>query len=62
MVGERPTTDNELINFEQTLMGFLNTIDNDSVAQLPAARFPGRIVIVDSEEQVEAACSDLQRS
>lgn len=43
-------------------MGFLNTIDNDSVAQLPAARFPGRIVIVDSEEQVEAACSDLQRS
>lgn len=43
-------------------MGFLNTIDNDSVAQLPAARFPGRIVIVDSEEQVEAACVDLQRS
>ncbi len=43
-------------------MGFLNTIDNDSVAQLPAARFPGRIVIVDSEELVEAACVDLQRS
>lgn len=43
-------------------MAFLSTIDNDSVASLPAARFPGRIVIVDSEEQIEAACLDLQRS
>lgn len=43
-------------------MGFLRTIDNDSVAQLPAARFPGRIVIVDSDAKVEAACCDLQRS
>ena len=43
-------------------MAFLSTIDNDSVASLPAARFTGRIVIVDSEEQIEAACLDLQRS
>jgi ribonuclease D len=27
---------------------------------LPAASFPGRIVVVDSEEMVDAACDDLQ--
>ncbi|MBO5890914.1 MAG: 3'-5' exonuclease domain-containing protein 2 [Alistipes sp.] len=42
-------------------MAFQPTIDNDSVAALPAARFPGRIVIVDREEQVEAACEELSR-
>ena len=42
-------------------MAFLATIDNDTVAALPAARFPGRIVIVDKEEQVGAACGDLRR-
>jgi ribonuclease D len=42
-------------------MTFQPTIDNDSVAALPAARFPGRIVIVDKEEQVEAACEELSR-
>ncbi|MBO5830102.1 MAG: 3'-5' exonuclease domain-containing protein 2 [Alistipes sp.] len=42
-------------------MTYQANIDNDSVAQLPAARFPGRIVIVDSEECVDAACEDLQR-
>lgn len=41
-------------------MAFLQTIDNDTVAQLPAACFSGRIVIVDSEEGIAAACSDLQ--
>ena len=42
-------------------MAFLATIDNDTVAALPAARFPGRIVIVEKEEQVGAACADLRR-
>lgn len=41
-------------------MGYLPTIDNDSVAALPAARFEGRIVVVDREEQIEAACNDLR--
>lgn len=43
------------------IMVFQPTIDNDTVAALPAARFGGRIVVVDSEELVEAACSDLER-
>ena len=42
-------------------MAFQPTIDNDSVAALPAARFPGRIVIVDKDEQVEAASEELSR-
>lgn len=42
-------------------MQYLSTIDNDSVALLPAAHFDGRIVVVDSEEQIEAACQDLAR-
>jgi ribonuclease D len=42
-------------------MAFLATIDNDTVAALPAARFPGRIVIVDREDQVGPACGDLRR-
>ena len=42
-------------------MAFLATIDNDTVAALPAAHFPGRIVIVEKEEQVGAACADLRR-
>ena len=41
-------------------MGYIPTIDNDSVAALPAARFEGRIVIVDREEQIAAACNDLR--
>lgn len=42
-------------------MAFLATIDNDIVAALPAARFPGRIVIVDRDDKVGEACSDLRR-
>ena len=42
-------------------MAFLETIDNDTVAALPAAHFPGRIVVVDKEEQIGAACEDLRR-
>ena len=42
-------------------MTFRPTIDNDTVATLSAARFDGRIVIVDSEERVEEACEDLER-
>ena len=42
-------------------MAYQSTIDNESVALLPAARFEGRIVVVDSEEAVEMACRDLQR-
>lgn len=42
-------------------MAFQHTIDNDTVASLPAARFPGRIVVVETNEQAEAACAELQR-
>lgn len=42
-------------------MAFQHTIDNDTVASLPAARFPGRIVIVETDEQADKACADLSR-
>ena len=42
-------------------MAFQSTIDNDTVASLPAARFGGRIVVVDSAEQIESACNDLKQ-
>ena len=42
-------------------MIFQANIDNDSVAMLPAARFLGRIVVVDNDDMVDAACDDLQR-
>lgn len=42
-------------------MAFRHTIDNDTVAALPAARFPGRIVVVETNEQAEEACLELQR-
>ena len=42
-------------------MAFRSTIDNDTVAALPVARFEGSIVIVDKPEQIEAACDDLKR-
>ena len=42
-------------------MAFQANIDNDSVAMLPAARFPGRIVVVDNDDMVDSACEDLQR-
>ena len=42
-------------------MIFQANIDNDSVALLPATRFPGRVVVVDSDDMVDAACDDLQR-
>lgn len=41
-------------------MTYRSTIDNDSVAALEAARFGGRIVIVDKVEDVEAAYNDLK--
>ncbi len=42
-------------------MAFLETIDNDTVAALPAAHFPGRIVVVDKDSAIGAACEDLRR-
>lgn len=41
-------------------MAFVETIDNDTVASLPAARFAGRIVVVDRPELIGAACQDLR--
>ena len=41
-------------------MAYQPTIDNDSVSALPAARFGGRIVVVDDDNMVEAACHDLR--
>lgn len=40
-------------------MTFVATISNDDIAAMPTARFDGRIVVVDEESQVEAACRDL---
>lgn len=42
-------------------MGFQATIDNDTVASMPAICFGGPIVVVDKPEQIEAACNDIQR-
>lgn len=42
-------------------MTFEPTIDNDSVASLPAACFAGRVVVVDSDSKVMEACADLER-
>lgn len=41
------------------MMTFLSTISNEQTAELPSARFDGRIVVVDKEEQIEAVCRDL---
>lgn len=38
---------------------FLPTISNEETAQLPAARFPGEIVVVDNERAIRAACAEL---
>lgn len=40
-------------------MVFQSTITNEQTAELPSARFDGRIIVVEHEEQVEAACRDL---
>lgn len=40
-------------------MKFPSTISNEDVAQLPAARFDGRIVVVDSDAALERACDYL---
>ncbi len=37
----------------------LSTISNEQTAALPALTFGGKIVVVDREEQVEAACRDI---
>ena len=42
-------------------MKFEPTIDNNVVAELPAARFTGRIVVVDNDSKVSEACADLER-
>lgn len=42
-------------------MSFVSTISNDEITELPTARFDGRIVVVDNESQVEAACRDLSK-
>lgn len=36
-----------------------STISNELTAQLPALIFKGRIVVVDTEDQIEEACRDL---
>lgn len=40
-------------------MTFLSTISNEQTAELASARFDGRIVVVDREEQIEEVCRDL---
>lgn len=41
-------------------MAYSATIDNDSVAALTAVQFRGRIVVVDCDDAVDAACDDLE--
>ena len=41
------------------MMTFLSTISNEQTAELPSARFDGRIVVVEREEQIDAVCNDL---
>lgn len=38
---------------------FLPTISNEETALLPAAQFPGEIVVVERREEIEAACREL---
>jgi len=38
---------------------FQHTLSNEDAAQLPAVLFDGPVVVVDREQQIEAACSDL---
>lgn len=38
-----------------------STLSNEETAQLPAAQFNGEIVVVDTPEQIEAACEELSR-
>lgn len=38
---------------------FLSTIGNEETAQLPAARFPGEIVVVDHVNAIRTACEEL---
>ena len=40
-------------------MIFQPTISNEQTAELPSAHFDGRIVVVDSEAQIEKVCADL---
>lgn len=40
-------------------MVFQPTISNEQTAELPSAHFDGRIVVVNNEAQIEAACRDL---
>jgi len=40
-------------------MAFERTISNEDIAALPSARFDGRIVVVENDRQVAAACRDL---
>lgn len=40
---------------------FQSKISNEETASLPAAQFDGRIVVVDSQQQVAEACRDLSR-
>ena len=40
-------------------MAFERTISNEDTAALPSARFEGRIVVVENDRQVAAACRDL---
>ncbi|MFI3283296.1 MAG: 3'-5' exonuclease [Rikenellaceae bacterium] len=38
----------------------LQKISNEETAKLPSLSFKGHIVVVDSEEQIEAACRDIE--
>lgn len=40
-------------------MAYLNKISNEEVAELPAIRFDGEVVIVDTDESLERVCREL---
>lgn len=51
------SVENFFISTQQMI--FQPTITNEQTAELPSARFGGRIIVVDREEQVAEACRDL---
>lgn len=49
------------MGLEISNMVFQSTITNEQTAELPSARFNGRITIIDSEERLDAVCRDLAK-
>ena len=51
------SVENFFISTQQMI--FQPTITNEQTAELPSARFGGRIIVIDNDEQIAEACRDL---